>query len=224
MAKTARTILEAKNYDLPLRLCAERLGDDVAAEAWADAERRLDGLLGSSRGLTRAERLHTDGQIFPACAIYLAIKERDAQAALDILTTWKREAALDKGAALNRATSSLVASRAFLKGFGVVTKAAFGPSAGFEEHIYEASSTRLRMDVTVCPYVRHCTECGCPEITRLFCDCDEYCYGSLPHISFSRSGTLAKGDARCDFELTLLRSTRDDATVPVAVSAGPLTT
>lgn len=55
------------------------------------------------------------------------------------------------------------------------------------------------MDVLACPYFRYFTELGCPELTKIFCDNDERCYGNIPRLCFERSTTIGKGGDRCDF-------------------------
>ncbi len=55
------------------------------------------------------------------------------------------------------------------------------------------------MDVVSCPYHRYFTELGCPELTRISCKSDDLVYGNLPGIKFERTGTLGRGNDRCDF-------------------------
>ena len=38
-----------------------------------------------------------------------------------------------------------------------------------------------------------------PEIIRFSCEIDEWIYGNLPGLKFSRSGTLGTGADKCDF-------------------------
>ena len=59
------------------------------------------------------------------------------------------------------------------------------------------------MDVTACPYNKYLTEMGCPEINILFCKNDEYTYGNLPGLKFSRTKTIGAGNGLCDFKMEL---------------------
>lgn len=66
-------------------------------------------------------------------------------------------------------------------------------------------STQVRgkdtFDVTIrkCLWHTGCTENGCPELCRLFCDVDNVSYGGLHKIGFSRTTTLGYGGGCCDF-------------------------
>ena len=51
-----------------------------------------------------------------------------------------------------------------------------------------------------CPYYDTCTEYGCPELCRCFCDSDDISYTGLhPKLIWERSMTLGRGNDRCDF-------------------------
>lgn len=56
-------------------------------------------------------------------------------------------------------------------------------------------------DVTIrtCLWHTACTENGCAELCRLFCDVDNVTYGGLNKIGFSRTRTLGYGGDCCDF-------------------------
>ena len=50
------------------------------------------------------------------------------------------------------------------------------------------------------PYHDTCTEYGCPELCRCFCDSDDISYTGLhPKLIWERSITLGRGNDRCDF-------------------------
>ena len=45
-----------------------------------------------------------------------------------------------------------------------------------------------------------CTEYGCPELCRCFCNSDDISYTGLhPKLIWERSMTLGRGNDRCDF-------------------------
>ena len=57
-----------------------------------------------------------------------------------------------------------------------------------------------RVDMMKCPYHDTCTEYGCPELCRCFCDSDDISYTGLhPKLIWHRTKTLGRGDDRCDF-------------------------
>lgn len=206
MDNPAREILEAKKYDPLIVTLAERFGVDEMAELWVDAEQRLTGFLTTTGSLSDGEKMHAEGFVYPMCALYLAIADRcNRDEAFGIVSAFMRETALRKGVALQKALSVPGTRRAFMKLFGIMGAKLFGDKAGFEQKMYTCTSSYLRMDILSCPYLRHATAAGAPEIAPLFCKNDEYVYGDLPGIEFNRTGTLANGADRCDFELKLVQ-------------------
>ena len=204
MGKPAQELLKDKKYDVLISTLTDRFGTDGTATIWLDAEHRLEGFLKTTAKLSSGEQLHAEGTIYPACAIYLAIAERCGRdEAFQIMETFMRTVALEAGAKLQKIVKPRFMRRIFMKGFGVVGSKMFGETAGFEQKLYENKSTHLRMDILACPYLRHCIAADARELAPLFCANDEYAYGNLPGIEFKRAGTLARGNDRCDFELTL---------------------
>ncbi len=112
------------------------------------------------------------------------------------------QTALRKGKAVQKLLCVPGMQGVFMKLFGIMGSRLFGEEAGFEQRIYDCTTSHLRMDILSCPYLHHCTAAGAQEVTPLFCANDEYVYGDLPGITFQRTGTLANGAERCDFELT----------------------
>ena len=206
MGKTGREILEDKKYNQLIAMLAERFGADEMAVLWVEAEQRLDGYLTTTGALSDGERMHVEEYVYPMCALYLAIADRSSRdEAFAIVSTFMRETALSKGVALRKALNVPGTKRIFMKGFGIMGAKLFGETAGFEQKMHACTSSYLRMDILSCPYQRHAAIGGAPEIAQLFCANDEYVYGDLPGIAFRRTGTIARGADRCDFELELTR-------------------
>lgn len=66
---------------------AKRFAPSETEKIWADAENRLFELYASHTDLPKGVSAHTDSFIFPAAAIYLAMKEADSEIAYDIMKT-----------------------------------------------------------------------------------------------------------------------------------------
>jgi len=58
---------------------------------------------------------------------------------------------------------------------------------------------RFYLDIHKCLWHDTCSEVGYPECCRFFCECDNYTYGGLKKIGFSRTQTLGTGGEKCDF-------------------------
>ncbi|PKK38855.1 hypothetical protein ABB02_01860 [Clostridiaceae bacterium JG1575] len=76
----------------------------------------------------------------------------------------------------------------------------YGPCAGFRYELRSKSPWVLQFDMLECPYVTLCRHHGCPELTALFCDLDDFLYADLhPDLLWQRKGTLGRGAPQCDF-------------------------
>ncbi len=180
----------------PIYLSMNRTSPELAYGLMKD---RLDDMPDDRGELPKGVRQHTDNYIFPAAAIYLALKEAAPDQAFDIMSEIMMIRALKAGKALARMTRLPGFRRFFLKMWDRISRRTFGERSGFRNVYYPKEKGRVRMDITECPYNKYLTELGCPELTQLFCRNDEYMYGSLPGLRFTRGQTLGTGGEKCDF-------------------------
>lgn len=88
------------------------------------------------------------------------------------------------------------------KFFYSMTNKMFGSAAGFKTENMHVNKDMVSFDMIACPYLNNCTKYGCPEITEVFCEADDICYGNMhPKLIWGRTTTLAKGGKCCDFKL-----------------------
>lgn len=75
------------------------------------------------------------------------------------------------------------------------------PREGWNFEFVEKSSNRVAFNNTRCFYLQNLTAYGAPELTPAFCKIDEVMAELFPpSIRFTRTMTLARGDAVCDFQ------------------------
>lgn len=184
---------------------ANRYPADVTEKIWADATERLGAMYSAHQDLPKGVRSHTDSFIFPAAAIYLAVKEVSPDSAFEIMQKTMKKKACQSGASLAKKTRHRLFAKFFLAMWNPISHKMFGETAGFKNVFYPKKKGEFRMDITQCPYKTYLTEQGCPELTRLFCDNDVYSYGNLPNITFARTQTLGSGGDLCDFHLALTK-------------------
>ena len=76
----------------------EELGKRLSApdrdKVWRNAHKRLYRMYAEHRDLSKGVRMHTDSFIFPAAAIYLAMKDVDSKMAYDVM---KKLMAVEQG-------------------------------------------------------------------------------------------------------------------------------
>lgn len=172
-------------------------------KAWQKAHALLDSFYQKYADLPKGVKLHTDSFIFPAAAIYLAMREIDPDQAFAVMTKVMKERSEKIGGKLAGFTKLPGARRLFMNIWDPMCRNMFGEKSGFQNVFYPKEKDVYRMDITACPYHKYLTELGCPEINRLFCENDVYTYGSLPGIRFIRTKTIGQGDELCNFRLEL---------------------
>lgn len=171
---------------------------------WQDAQRRLDEFYRRYEDLPKGVRLHTDNQIFPTSALYLALRDAcGQQTAYQIEEDCMREKATRTGAMYARMASVPGFKPLFLKLWDVMSHQMYSDKSGFRNIFYPKAKGEFRMDITACPYQRYTAELGCPEIMVLFCNSDIYAYGDIPGMTFTRAQTLGTGGEKCDFCLRI---------------------
>lgn len=176
-----------------------RYGSESAERIWQKAGQNLESLCGQYAHLPKEVKLHTDGNMFRNAAVYMAIKEEHPDDALEIMDHGVQK----EGARVAKLLSGILhipgTKGLMLTVFAKMLDSFFGEAAGFKSTKRCISKEEVRFDITQCPYCKYLTEIGCPEIIRFSCEVDEYIYGSLPGLEFSRTGTLGTGADRCDF-------------------------
>ena len=178
----------------------ERLPKWQSGAIWKAASARLEVLLEKYRELPEGVRSHTDHYIFPSAAVYLTVKEAVGQeTAYTILEEAAAKASYKAAETLGKIMKIPGMKNLFIKAWEPMTKKKFGSDSGFQNVFYPKQKGSFRADITACPYNRYFTELGCPELTKIFCANDDRVYGNLPGIRFARTGTLGRGNDKCDF-------------------------
>ena len=200
--KKARKVMKDKK--LFKTEIAKRFAPSETEKIWADAKNRLFELYASHTDLPKGVSAHTDSFIFPAAAIYLAMKEADSEIAYDIMKTKMAEKSDKMGQMIAKCCRFPGFKKFFLNIWDTMSHKMFGESAGFKNVFYPKEKSCFRMDITQCPYHTYLTEAGCPELNVLFCENDIHSYGNLPGLKFTRTKTIGAGDELCDFKMELL--------------------
>ena len=183
----------------------KELPKDLSDALWKRAAEKLDEILERYGSVPKSMRMHTDSRIFPFAAVYLTLKDgaggEIAYRILENAAVARCEKIREKATRMMRLPGM---PALFVKIWDPLTKKVFGQDNGFRNVFYRNKKDEYRMDIVSCPYFTYCTELGCPEITKIFCENDDRIYGHLPGIRFERTGTLGKGAERCDFYIRKL--------------------
>jgi hypothetical protein len=199
--KTAKTMKDKKAFKDEI---TERLSPAECENIWRNAHKRLYKMYTDHLDLPKGVAMHTDSFIFPAAAIYLAMKEVDKDMAYDVMKKIMAEKSTKTGQNIAKLCKIPGFKRFFLGMWDSLSHKMFGEAAGFKNIFYPKEKGCFRMDIIQCPYHKYLTEQGCPELNILFCENDEHSYGNLPGLKFSRTKTIGAGDELCDFKMEIL--------------------
>lgn len=202
MRNTEKTM---KSKKVLKREIDRRFSPAESEKIWKKAHFNLEKIYSSYRDVPKKVADHTDQYIFPAVAVYKALKEYAPDDAYDVIKQSMKEISEKRGRKLAKLMKIPGFARLFLSMWEPVSKKMFGEPSGFKNTFYPCDKGEFRMDITQCPYHKYLTELGCPEINTLFCDNDIYTYGNLPGLKFTRTKTIGAGDECCDFKMELVK-------------------
>jgi hypothetical protein len=150
----------------------------------------------------RALRLNLEHNLLPGLALYQVLREehREPQAAL---AEWDEVVGAPESSPSQRGLKLLGRLPESFELFRAAGRAmlVYGfPSEGWDYAWVEDSDRRLAFTITRCVYLRVLAAYGAPELTEHFCRLDDLMAEALPPwIEWSRTMTLGRGGAACDF-------------------------
>ena len=197
-----------KNYLIAAfeKTAAERFPEQ-APELLASMHRRIEALREDNAGASREKWAHLESQIMPGIAIYESLQTVvSKEEAIQIIHSYVNAHAR-KYHTLFRRLLKLPGLYHTMPGiFAKGVEEKFGPAAGFQYIIHEATKDVIRFDMVRCPYHDACAQYDCPELCRCFCDSDDITYDGLhPKLLWHRTKTLGRGDDCCDFGLRITK-------------------
>jgi len=182
------------------KIIENHLGSETAEQVWQKAIGKLNRIHQKYPDIPKGQEFHAS-MIFPSAAFYLALKETAPEQAMQWTEEGAKINALRQSGVFRTMVKLPFGKSFFLKCMAGVGQKMFGESAGFENHLIQSTKDICQFDILKCPYVKYCTELGCPELAHIFCNNDIYAYGSLDGIQFLRTQTLGTGGEKCDFLL-----------------------
>ena len=200
-----KTIKTLKGKETFRKEISGRLSQSECEKIWHGAHKRLYKMYADHTNLSGGVAMHTDSFIFPAAAIYLAMKETAPEIAYDVMKKVMAEKSDKTGRMIAKFCRIPGFNRFFLGMWDTMSHKMFGEASGFKNVFYPKEKTCFRMDITQCPYNKYLTELGCPELNVLFCENDVHSYGNLPGLKFTRTKTIGAGDDLCDFKMEIVQ-------------------
>ena len=184
----------------------KRYGREKAQAIMSKARARYNAIVEENKDEPKAWYIHTRERIYPGIAMFDAMTSKGisrGETADFIVECYRWRAGLmaPKVKAVFKIPGLY---RIVPRFFFNMTAKTFGPQMGFEAENKYLDKKEMRFDMTVCPYHGKCTQYGCPEIVRGYCEADDILYGDMPpKLIWGRTRTLGKGGNCCDFKISI---------------------
>ena len=115
---------------------SKRLSSSECEKIWRDAHKRLYKMYSEHQDLPKGVAMHTDSFIFPAAAIYLAMKEVDPDMAYDVMKKIMAEKSDEKGRKIAKCCGIPGFKKFFLHMWDSLSHKMFRETAGFKNVFY----------------------------------------------------------------------------------------
>lgn len=163
-------------------------------------------LCNENRNQTEKELSHTRDRIYPVISYYTAFSEvvldktKAYQLIEDYFTAYAKNASKQLQGICKIPFVYLLVPKIMSK----IIQGTYGFKAGFTLVDKNTKKGECHIDVVGCPYFSNCQKYNCIELATVFCNSDDIAYGAMhPKLVWGRTKTLGRGDACCDFELTI---------------------
>lgn len=173
---------------------AKAVGTHKSVELLAAAKQKSNGWLAATKETSKSRLKMMREGIVPRIAVYAVLKENGYDP-VPAFNDYVRNVA---GPAMHKT----YAKAEKIPGFWKIFRNAFTSitrKSDFWECENRKEKDRFYTDIHKCLWYDTCVECGYPEVCRFFCECDNYTYGGLDKIGFTRTQTLGTGGEKCDF-------------------------
>jgi len=162
--------------------------------------RRFDELMDDNKNADSSRAFHLYRNILPSIAVY--------QGCLESTADKDKSYKLAHAAMINSCKNTGKAMTVFGKlpfSYEIFRKAMpYIMKKSYDDKLWnfvwkQVDKEAIRVDAGSCLYFDTCVRYGVPELGSIFCEGDDQCYGSMKHIGWGRTITIAKGGDICDF-------------------------
>lgn len=198
MAKLNHSIVYKGFY----KTLKEQFDKETARCIWDDANRILDELERSNPAESKDNKM----MVLPAAALLTALRKHTPQQALPLLKEYGKDFGLKIANLIHRITSIPGISRLLWRNIGKIMRKMSSPEAGYTREIVSETNELVGVDILSCPLHDAAVRIGVPETAQVICAMDKAYMTGFKHIVYTRSTSVAEGDACCDYRLRFDRS------------------
>ena len=171
-----------------------RYGEKIAAEIWAEANAHIAELENSNPDAVKNDLSF----VFPAVALYRAIEHHAPGEALEVTRAYGTKMGLRIRGILRKITALPGMPALVWKKMPAIAKKM---SDGYETENLVVTDHLCSLHVTGCPMYDSAKKLGTPEAAQLVCCMDKEYMTGIRGVKYTRTKSLAEGDAYCDYLL-----------------------
>lgn len=171
-----------------------RYGEKIAAEIWAEANAHIAELENSNPDAVKNDLSF----VFPAVALYRAIEKHAPGEALEVTRAYGTKTGLRIRGILRKITALPGMPALVWKKMPAIAKKM---SNGYETENLVVTDHLCSLHVTGCPMYDSAKKLGTPEAAQLVCCMDKEYMTGIRGVKYTRTMSLAEGDAYCDYLL-----------------------
>lgn len=194
-----KTISSSIIYKKLFRELETEFGCEEARKIWALAERLNRHLY---EKYSAEDEFDTAGMLFPATAVYTALKKRQPEyPAMELLRSYGAKTGERLRRLIHAFTMIPCAPALIWKNIDKITDHASSEKLGYTRRDMVVTENTSRVDVLSCPLHEMAKKLGMPEVCQTICAMDKVYMTGFRHIQYKRTRSVAEGDDCCDYRL-----------------------
>lgn len=178
------------------KLCAE-FGEALASEIWQSANQNLLELESKHPDITGDSKM----MILPSAALYLSLRNHAPEQALSLMRAYGTKIGERIAGIIHAITSIPGVSKLIWKNAPQLMRSSSSPRKGYTRRIVSEAGDLVGVDILSCPLHDDAVKIGVPEAALMICSMDKAYMTGFKHIRYTRTTSVAEGDACCDYRL-----------------------
>lgn len=175
-------------------------GEYYGKELYQKMRERLRRLLAKTKGKSQTQMKTLKNTIMPRIALYQIIQEeKSKEESYGIVKEYMTNVVCAEMRKKYLLVEKLPLFSFIFKRIFITTVM---KSDNWAAECVQNDKNAFKVIIHKCLWYDACVENGCPELTRIFCECDDMNYGSFHKIRFSRMGSIGMGSKMCDFQFS----------------------
>ncbi len=176
---------------------ATQFGESCAAQIWASANDHLTSMKKWESQMDSDSRM----MILPAAALYTALYEYSPEQALPLLTDYGTQIGRKIAGIVHAITSIPGVAKLLWNHMPKLMRTMSSPGKGYTRRIISETAELVGVDILSCPLHNWAVKMDVPEAALVVCAIDKAYMTGFKHIQYTRTTSVAQGDACCDYRL-----------------------